>query len=194
MLNLHLWILCIYLAFNTTLPSKMSLCIQSALTINAFYSKQVPEELHCAAASLNMSWKLVSLYLLCMHLCAYVLFLYKTITIPNRDIKYDISLCRLSVSGGPSRNMAAEQTSWSKKKKYGEGGHLSWFKWILSEKKKTTSALVPHRQNDNNMKNSPIHTRGPSPSYWIPFSWLMSPWHSQQCNTVQAAVAFQFQM
>lgn len=42
--------------------------------------------------------------------------------------------------------------------------------WV---KRKTWAAILPQRQHDNNMKNSPIWSRRLSLSYWIPF-WLIN--------------------
>lgn len=55
-------------------------------------------------------------------------------------------------------------------------------------KRKISAAILPQRQHDNNMRNSPKEQVCLTDFHC---GWLMSLWHSQHCSIVQASAAFQ---
>lgn len=55
-------------------------------------------------------------------------------------------------------------------------------------KRRISAAILPQRQHDNNMRNSPKEQVCLTDFHC---GWLMSLWHSQHCSIVQASAAFQ---
>jgi len=141
------------------------------------------------AREINMC-AFVSLSSSCVYVCPRIVGIQNNKSSTNKHIEW---LPTLQRGGGP----ATGQSQPRSKQAGAEQQRLLTAKLIQSEfcvKRKTWDAILPLRQDDNNMKNSRIWSRGPSLSHWLPFSWLMSAWHSQQCSIAQAAVVFQFQM
>lgn len=130
---------------------------------------------------------------MCASVCVHKSLLYKTITSAKSERCSTLNMTSHTPETLTQFREESEQrrgqSLLQSKQAWAELQRLLIAKMIQSRflvKRKTWAAILPQRQHDNNMKNSPKDYVRLTDFH---FSWLMYLWHPLHCSTAQASAA-----